>query len=93
MFKGEVTRQAINPTLTLTLNPNQVTRQAISAICANYRAGDPDPREPGTCMQVRASIAHDYGLCYTRLQPLLHTVTASITYGYSQEHACRFAPD
>ena len=34
-------------------NPGQVTRQAISAICANYRAGDPDPREPGTCMQVQ----------------------------------------
>ena len=30
-----------------------MTRQAISAICANYRAGDPDPREPGTCMQVQ----------------------------------------
>ena len=30
-----------------------MTREAISAICKNYRAGDPDPREPGTGMQVQ----------------------------------------
>ena len=34
-------------------HPGQVTREAISAICKNYRAGDPDPREPGTGMQVQ----------------------------------------
>jgi hypothetical protein len=30
----------------------EVTKKTITAICAAYGAGDPDPREPGTKVQV-----------------------------------------
>ena len=32
----------------------EVTQQAIAAICSAYGAGDPDPREPGTFVQVHS---------------------------------------
>ena len=30
-----------------------ITKQAMTAICSAYGAGDPDPREPGTFVQVQ----------------------------------------
>ena len=32
----------------------EVTKEAITAICSAYGAGDPDPREPGTFVQVQS---------------------------------------
>ena len=47
----------------------EVTKQAITAICAAYGAGDPDPREPGTFVQVSIAYSLDLQSCAHGLQP------------------------
>ena len=44
----------------------------LNKICAVYNAGDPDPKEPGTCMKVRCTDIHSASM-HACLNPSIHS--------------------